>query len=125
MSIRNYTSYLEILAFIREDDMVDAAEVVAADEDPEAAVAVREVLVEVARREIEEDSIVLAVQMIVLINGPEVAVVAWAELAMEAVNHFPKTILAVELQVVVPATTARMADMAEEVIGNKMAIDSK
>lgn len=44
---------------------------------------------------------------------------------MEAVNHFPKTILAVELQVVVPATTARMADMAEEVIGNKMAIDSK
>lgn len=55
--------------------MVDAAEVVAADEDPEAAVAVREVLVEVARREIEEDSIVLAVQMIVLINGPEVAVV--------------------------------------------------
>lgn len=45
---------------------------------------------------------------------------------MEAVNHFPKTILAAELQVVVPAATARiMADMAEEVIGNKMAIDSK
>jgi len=55
--------------------MVDAAGVVAADEGPEAAVAVREVLVEVARQEIEEDSIVPAVQMIVLINGPEVAVV--------------------------------------------------
>lgn len=57
--------------------MVDAAEVVAVDEDPEAAVVVREVLAEVARREIEEDSIVLlvAVRMIVLINGPETAAV--------------------------------------------------
>lgn len=56
--------------------MVDAAGVVAADEGPEAAVAVREVLAEVARREIEEDSIVLlAVRMIVLTNGPEVAAV--------------------------------------------------
>lgn len=45
---------------------------------------------------------------------------------MEAVNHFPKTISAVELLVVAPTATAKtMADIAEEVIGNKMAIDFK
>lgn len=43
---------------------------------------------------------------------------------MEAVNRFPKTISAVELRAVAPAATARIiADMAEGVIGNKMAID--
>lgn len=57
--------------------MVDAAEVVAADEGPVAAAVVREVLAEVAMREIEEDSIVLpvAARVIVLTNGPEAAVV--------------------------------------------------
>lgn len=70
----------------QEDDMVDAAGVVAADEGPEAAVAVREVLVEVARREIEEDSIVPAVQMIVLINGPEVAVVGLKKIEINCLS---------------------------------------
>lgn len=128
MSIRNYTNYLEILAFIREDDMVDVAEVVAADEDPGAAVAVREVLAEVAMQEIEEDSIVLpvAARMIALTNGPEAVVVAWAELATETVNRFLKTISGAELLAVVLAVIARtMVDIAEGVIGNKMAINSK
>lgn len=44
---------------------------------------------------------------------------------MEAVNHFLKIISGVQLQAVVPTAIVRMADMAEEVIGNKMAIDSK
>lgn len=107
--------------------MVDAAVVVAADEDLGAAVAAREVLAEVAMREIEEDLIVLlAAQVIVLTNGPEAVVVAWAELAMETVNRFPKIISGVELRAVAPAATAKtIADMAEGVIGNKMAIDSK
>lgn len=69
--------------------MVDAAGVVAADEGPEAAVAVREVLVEVARREIEEDSIVPAVQMIVLINGPEVAVVGLKKTLKSIAYRYP------------------------------------
>lgn len=71
--------------------MVDAAEVVVADEDPEAAV-VREVLAEVARQEIEEDLIVLlvAVRMIVLINGPETAVVRLKKLLKSIVYRYIK-----------------------------------
>lgn len=62
--------------------MVDAAGVVVvADEGPGVAAAVREVLAEVAMREIEEDSIVLPVaRMIVLINGPEAAVVGFTKI---------------------------------------------
>lgn len=58
--------------------MVDAAEVVEVDEDPEAVVAVREVLVEVAIREIEaEGSTALPVlaRMIAATNGPEAVAV--------------------------------------------------
>lgn len=43
---------------------------------------------------------------------------------MEAVNRFLKIISGIALRAVVPAATARIiADMVEEVIGNKMAID--
>ncbi|KAL6436649.1 hypothetical protein ACFW04_004835 [Cataglyphis niger] len=108
--------------------MVDAAEVVVADEGPEDAVAAREAVLAEVAMEIEEDLIVLLVvaQVIVLTNGPEAAVVVWAELAMEIVNRFPKIILGVEPRAVAPAVTAKIiADMAEGVIGNKMAIESK
>lgn len=45
---------------------------------------------------------------------------------METVNRFPKIISGVEPRAVAPAATAKIiADMAEGVIGNKMAIDSK
>lgn len=57
--------------------MVDAAEVVAADEGPGAAVAREAVLAEVAM-EIEEDlTVLLVAQVIVLTNGPEAAVVSF------------------------------------------------
>lgn len=126
MSIQNCMIYPGIPAFISEDDMVDAVVVEAADEDPEAVV-VHEVPVEDATREIEvEDSTALPVlaRAIAATNGPEAVAVAWAELAMEAVNRSLKTILGAELLVVAPvAITRTIADTAEAATDNKTAIN--
>lgn len=81
--------------------MVDAAVVVAADEDLGAAVAAREVLAEVAMREIEEDLIVLlAAQVIVLTNGPEAVVVGFKQIFDQyVICHYIHIKLCVTIQI--------------------------